>query len=229
MARTLKYDKSGTLKWKSSYPVAEDTVSSPNHIFLDSNGYLYIICQIHRNVQDPPLDSYLIQALKFDTQGNFFWDDVFRDDTKGYRISSACFGSGGFYVTGAISTSFPATFLLGIGTNGKLFSNRRPPDARDGREPGCALVGDDRGFVHVTGNSHFADTEGLYHGTDGTEIATLTYYHGTLLKERRYAGSPYLQSLGGRAIAVDSKDNIIVAGQTFSGQSRDIVVLRYPP
>ena len=79
--------------------------------------------------------------------------------------------------------------------------------------------------------------------TWGTVIATFSYMYfvyfcmtwmPAYFMERRHLslskmGLYTFFSFGGMAIVADPQNNVIVAGQTWSGKSNDLVLIKYPP
>jgi hypothetical protein len=226
-----KYDTDGNVKWTRTRMTPQNTGCNPFRILRDHDGSLYVICQVVRSEAGAPRKGF-VQVLKYDSNGELLRDKTYWEDSWSFCCAAACNGGTRIYIVGAtnaINKPFSQA-LLTINTEGvgSVLPFCGPSLGNSG---GNAVVADRHNFVHTTGQAHFIDSEGAEKLlASSSEATTLTYHmFGRLLRVRRYAGSKLLMTVGGKAIAVDDHDNIIVAGQTQGGKSNDIFVVKYPP
>ena len=206
---------------------------------MDGKGHVYVLGRDWDDKRGIGKDGHGLVLIQYDRNLKRNWIRRYYDEKGGAACGNAMaldaagaavFGS--VYITGTtygIGQPF-SQGLLQVREDGTLFGFTPFAGASRGDQHGNSMTTDHRRMLHITGQGHFTDTENASPHLDSTEIVTTTYdLNGGLYRVHRYAGSDLLRSMGGRVVAVDEQDNILVAGQTFDGKFNDIVLLKYPP
>ena len=207
------------LDWVQKY--GTESVSTNDEVqemTIDSTGNIYVAGM---NYGSTGIASYT--TIKYSPDGSEIWRAIYQDDNYGLeRVKGLCVDQhGNVFVLGTDHETEDTTVYTTIRYN---------PDGSEAwvvkyRGPGYwnraeAMAIDGRGNIIVTGRSEDPGSDGDY--------ATIKYNSaGVELWVARYSG-PASQWDGAYAVAVDSSDNVYVAGSSGSTSSgTDIVTIKY--
>jgi uncharacterized delta-60 repeat protein len=209
---SIKYDSSGGRLWTARYSRFSNSYSMAHAIAVDSQGNAYVTG-----------GSNGYATIKYDSLGNQLWVAHYNGLTNSYDHAYAiALDSSGNVIVGGMSPgsgtgSDYAT--VKYDQNGNQLWAARYNGPANSSDDMRALAVDPAGNVCVTGYSM---------GLNGNyDFATVKYdNNGQLLWEARYNG-PANGYDAARAIAIDKDGNIHVSGNSGTGPSSDIVVVKY--
>jgi hypothetical protein len=210
-AAIVAYSSAGSMLWTNSSPVGKTSVSNKpgaGLLAVDNYGKVFV---------SSGLSTLALSALS----GEPLWTNRYTDKTYNSSSAIAVDDSGNVVVTGASyeSENVPADYLtLAYSNSGMpLWTNRYDGPAPNEDSP-FGLAIDSRGNAFVTGGSWKARRSGA------EAIVTLAYSpFGAPLWTNRFNGKPS-DSDEGRAIAVDSNGNVIVAGNVDAIGVGDVTI-----
>jgi len=218
---TVKYSSEGRQLWVALYNGPGNGNDVPHDLRIDSDGYVYVTGEsagLGTSASD-----YV--TIKYDSDGNEAWEALYDGPA---HITDVAFAlaldvEGNVYVTGG-------SYGLGTGTDyatikydqdgNQLWVSRY--DGPDHRDDGAVALGlDNEGNVYVAGNSDAVATHYDYatvkYDRDGNEV-WVTRYDG-----------PLSQNDFARAMAMDLKGNVYVAGDSPNLTSLDYATVKYSP
>ncbi len=218
---TLKYNSEGQLLWVALYNGPGSGNDAPHDLRIDSEGYVYVTGE-SMGVGTLATD-YV--TIKYDSEGNEVWAALYDGPAHETDIAFALAVDveGNVYVTGGsygLGTGWDHATIKYDRDGCELWVSRYDgPDHRDDEAIGLGL--DSESNVYVAGNSDSLDTQYDYatvkYDRDGNEV-WVTRYDG-----------PTHQNDFARAMAIDPKGNVYVAGDSPSGFSRDYTTVKYSP
>ena len=193
----IKYSSDGVEQW--NYTFAFDECDYPGGIAIDN--YDNII--ITGGSGDWQSNMYY-WAIKFDENCIEQWNHTFHESSIDIGLGVAVDSENNIITTGISAVPFADyVFLIKYSEDGSVIWEKRRP----GNEPWDIAI-DSKDSMIVTGTG--------YNGQTLTMFTIKCDKEGTLLWTAEYDSGVYD---GGRSVAVDSNDNIIVGG--FSGYSQD--------
>jgi Beta-propeller repeat len=217
-----KFDTNGNQAFVKKLGVSSKVVM-PQSIVSDTSGNVYVAGYTSGNLNGETLNgSADIFVVKFDAAGNVLLTRLFGVSGAVFTNSDmAVDTSGNFYVTGYTSKTFDGvtptglldTFLVMYDSAGTKVSTKMYGVA-GAYVQGMAIKADSIGNVYITGSTST--------GLDGNSLAGNS--DAFLLKYDSSGVAEFASQLGasggspsGRAIAIDSSDNIFISGNTDRG------------
>jgi uncharacterized delta-60 repeat protein len=216
---TVKYSSSGERLWVKRYNASNGTDDATAIAVRSGNVYV-------TGGSVGATSNYDYATFKYSTSGVRAWFRRYNGpgDEVDYARAIAVDSAGNVYVTGE-SDSFGSTDYATIkySSSGERLWVRRYNGPGDSFDKSKGVAVDSAGNVYVIGESWGAGT--------GYDYATIKYSpSGERLWVRRYDG-PVSGSDYGRAIAVDTEDNVYVTGMSFGGPTNgyDYATVKYSP
>ncbi len=219
---TIKYDQNGVPLWVRFYSGPANLSDGAVAVAVDSSGNVFVT-----GWSTPYSVNYDYATIKYDSDGTQLWARRYngpgdgQDTPTGMAIDHA----GSVCVTGK---------CLGSGTSYDYATVKYSSDGTEQwarRYNGTANSSDGAYGIAVDGSGNFIVTGTSYAGaTTATDIVTVKYdADGNQVWLRQY-NSPASSAEDGRAISVDSYDNIYVTGMSIgSGTQEDFVTIKYYP
>ncbi|MGQ4876720.1 MAG: SBBP repeat-containing protein [Promethearchaeia archaeon] len=212
----LKYNSSGTLIWDKTWGGSDD--DEGYSVAVDSSGNIYIT----GNTWSYGNGANDVILLKYNSDGSLLsstnWGGA--DSDEGYDI--AFDGSDNLYIVGSTSSSGAGNYdvlTLKYSTSGAFIWSKIWGGSKE--DDGFGICIDNSDNIYITGSS-------WSYGNGNDEILLLQYSpSGTLNWNLTWGGS---YNDYGKKIAVDSSENVYIAGTTESfgmGYSLDGVLLKY--
>ncbi len=199
---TIKYDSFGNVLWNKTF--GESGWYYGESVAVDSNDN--IIVAGHANSFDEREVGGRI--IKYDSQGNLLWNKTAGGSPFDEFYGAAVDSNNNIIIAGFMrSSDVGSTGVVKYDSNGNLLWNKTPSMNGWGRGYGVAVDSDNN--IIVVGSTNLQ-----YYGP-GVGVLTIKYSPGGNMLWNKTASGIYDNSFdSGRSVAVDSNDNIIVAGYT---------------
>ncbi|MGI9015064.1 MAG: hypothetical protein ACR2GY_12580 [Phycisphaerales bacterium] len=216
---TLRYAPDGTLVWSIVYVADSSFVSQPHDLFVDGSGSAYLTGYVGSfgNPNHSPI-------VKYDNDGNQVWRTRYTgpEFIEAGGAAVVADESGNVYWTGWVdSNSHSAEIgVLKLDVNGTpLWERTEGSFGRFTGDIGQDIVLDSEGNVIVLG------IIGL-NSIDDTDIRVLKYSpDGDVIWKRTFGRLD--EGEWAYTLAIDSEDNIVVAGSTDRAGNDDALVIKY--
>lgn len=225
----IKFNALGNSLWTRHFPGAKQGSGSVSCLALDETDSVYVSGYVLTS-STPAGSDFL--TLKYDTNGTLLWQRRYDWEGKNNRpFAMVTEPHGGICIVGEVEEargySYGIVKYLGDGTwrwSALYHGSARMDSAA--RHVAITREGD----FYVTGHAAYENPNARDSAhTRGDEFATLKYNNeGRVRRLLRYSGTDIRDNIG-LFVAVDRADNILVAGQSFGGQTNDLVVIKYRP
>ncbi len=185
---------------------------------VDDDGYLYVT-----GYSQGEGGHYNFLTFKYDPSGHKIWSTRYEGAGNGDNFARVILynQTGYFYIMGE-STGAEGNFdyvLIKYNKDGQEQWIARYNGTGNGNDYPTDMTIDSLGNIYITGKSKGLST--------GMDIVTIKYsYNGILLWQARFTSDGEFDD-DGRAISLDSKDNIFVAGVKRQNGKNKGVVLKY--
>lgn len=219
---TIKYNTNGKLLWKSSHYLPRWD-NYPSAIFVDGQGNVYVTGTAGWE------SGYGYGTIKYDTNGTLLWEANYGGTGKYYPsfcpTEMAVDGQGNVYLTCVVENDQGYTYFgtIKYSSEGQALWGRyyKRPGKSYSIPKGIAL--DSQGNVYVTGASWISET--------WSDFITIKYSPSGKQQWINLYDGPASGGDSPDAIAVDSQDNIYVAGSSakWRGEYADsgFAVIKY--
>ncbi len=212
---TLKYNKDGKALWMKRYTGPAKGSNRPAGIAVDSAGNAYVSgdSQISES-------SFGFATLKYDKNGKQLWVGKYNVPGYGFPVGLGVDKGGSVYVSGNVSEETGGSFFNTIrySKDGKQLWQKRY--AGPGYNVARGIAVDSAGNAYVAGQM----------GTEsyGQDMGTIAYKpDGKKAWKKTYDGPGKMYDEAS-AIAVDSKGNVYVTGQSYGGDTgMDFATIKY--
>ena len=188
----------------------------PESIIVDSNGNLYIVGEVTGNLYGTSAGEQDAYAVKYNAAGNQLWGRQFGSNKIDATSSAALNGDNGIYIVGFTEGSLYEqnqigrdAFIAKYSASGNIVWTKQPRTDTSDEANGVAI--DQQGNVIVVGY-----TTGVMFGSsnpEGQQAAFIIKYSSS--GEQAWGKQLWAEySTEASSTAIDSQNNIIVAGDT---------------
>ena len=209
----VKYDHFGNQLWNKSWGGGASDLGYG--VVIDNNSFIYITGATN-SIGIGNYDAFLV---KFDSTGNYLWNETWGGIDPDYSYGIALDDSGNIYVSGiteSYGTGSGAFFLVKYDTMRNQLWNKTWGNSRtDWRS---SLVADETGNIYVSGT-----TEGIGAGLFDAYLAKYNSTGGLLWSQTWGRSS----NDWGDGLTVDKNGNTYITGTTTSSTGLDTFLVKF--